>query len=51
MAENNKLLSRLAEGVVIGDGGFNFSLEKLGYVKIGVWTPECTVLHPNAGGK
>ena len=43
------LLQRLSEGVVVGDGGFCYSLEKRGYVKVGVWTPQCTVLHPEAG--
>ena len=43
------LLDRLKKGVVIGDGGFCHALEKRGYVKAGVWTPECTVLHPDAG--
>jgi betaine-homocysteine S-methyltransferase len=28
------LLQRLAEGPVIGDGGFIFALEKRGYVKV-----------------
>ena len=44
------LLERLAEGPVIGDGGFVFALEKRGYVKAGPWTPEATVEHPEAGG-
>ena len=44
------LLARLAKGVVVGDGGFCFAMEKRGYVKVGVWTPECTVRHPEAGG-
>ena len=43
------LLERLAEGPVIGDGGFVFALEKRGYVKAGPWTPEATVEHPEAG--
>ena len=43
------LLERLAEGPVLGDGGFTFGLEKRGYVRGGAWTPECTVLHPDAG--
>jgi len=42
------LLERLAEGPVIGDGGFVFALEKRGYVKAGPWTPEATVEHPEA---
>ena len=43
------LLERLAEGPVIGDGGFVFALEKRGYVKAGPWTPEACVEHPEAG--
>ncbi len=43
------LLERLAEGPVIGDGGFVFAMEKRGYLKAGPWTPECTVEHPEAG--
>lgn len=43
------LLERLKENVVIGDGGFVFSLEKRGYVKAGPWTPEAAVEHPEAG--
>ncbi|XP_015922930.1 betaine--homocysteine S-methyltransferase 1 [Parasteatoda tepidariorum] len=42
------LLDRLKSGVVIGDGGFVFSLEKRGYVKAGPWTPEAAVEHPEA---
>ena len=30
------LLERLAQGPVIGDGGFVFALEKRGYVKVQV---------------
>lgn len=43
------LIERLDEGVVIGDGGFVFALEKRGYVKAGPWTPEATVQYPEAG--
>jgi betaine-homocysteine S-methyltransferase len=43
------LLERLAEGPIIGDGGFVFALEKRGYVKAGPWTPEAAVEHPDAG--
>ena len=35
----------------MGDGGFLFCMEKRGYVKAGVWTPEATVEHPEAGNK
>jgi len=41
-------MERLDSGVVIGDGGFVFALEKRGYVKAGPWTPEATVEHPEA---
>ncbi|XP_029824445.1 betaine--homocysteine S-methyltransferase 1 [Ixodes scapularis] len=42
------LLERLDSGVVLGDGGFVFALEKRGYVKAGPWTPEACVEHPEA---
>lgn len=34
--------------VIIGDGGFVFSLEKRGYVKAGPWTPEAAIEYPEA---
>ena len=44
------ILERLDAGeVIIGDGGFLFCMEKRGYVNAGVWTPEATVEHPEAG--
>jgi len=43
------LLERLAEGPVIGDGGFVFAMEKRGYVKAGPWTPEVVMSQPEAG--
>ena len=43
------LLERLRNGPILGDGGMVFGLEKRGYVKAGSWTPECTVLQPEAG--
>ena len=44
------ILERLAGGeCVVGDGGMTFALERRGYVKAGVWTPECTVENPEAG--
>ena len=43
------LLERLANGVVIGDGGFVTIMEKRGYSKVGEWGPEATVEHPEAG--
>ncbi|CAH6787528.1 Bhmt2 [Phodopus roborovskii] len=43
------ILDRLDSGeVVVGDGGFLFSLEKRGFVKAGLWTPEAVVEHPSA---
>ncbi|XP_040581277.1 betaine--homocysteine S-methyltransferase 1 [Lepeophtheirus salmonis] len=48
MPEKKGLLERLAEGPVIGDGGFVFALEKRGYVKAGPWTPECLLENPEA---
>uniref|UniRef100_A0A8D2ABK0 Betaine--homocysteine S-methyltransferase 2 n=1 Tax=Sus scrofa TaxID=9823 RepID=A0A8D2ABK0_PIG len=43
------ILERLDSGeVVVGDGGFLLTLEKRGYVKAGLWTPEAVVEHPNA---
>ena len=49
MFEFQGLLERLAEGPIIGDGGFVFALEKRGYVKAGPWTPEAAVENPEAG--
>jgi len=48
VTQKKSLLDRLAEGPVIGDGGFVFELEKRGYVKAGPWTPEATVENPEA---
>ncbi len=42
-------MERLAAGPVIGDGGFVFIMEKRGYTKVGQWTPEVTIEHPEAG--
>nr|XP_020725575.1 S-methylmethionine--homocysteine S-methyltransferase BHMT2 [Odocoileus virginianus texanus] len=43
------LLERLDSGeVVVGDGSFLLTLEKRGYVKAGLWTPEAVVEHPDA---
>ncbi|XP_034048568.1 betaine--homocysteine S-methyltransferase 1 [Thalassophryne amazonica] len=43
------ILERLdAGGVVIGDGGYVFALEKRGYVKAGPWTPEAAAEHPES---
>ena len=42
------MLQRLSEGVVIGDGGYNMILERRGYVRVGRWTPDGNVEHPEA---
>ncbi|XP_072593036.1 S-methylmethionine--homocysteine S-methyltransferase BHMT2 isoform X5 [Vulpes vulpes] len=43
------ILERLDSGeVVVGDGSFLITLEKRGYVKAGLWTPEAIVDHPDA---
>ena len=42
------LLERLAEGVVLGDGGYLLELEKRGYVRAGPFTPEVSITHPEA---
>jgi len=42
------ILERLAEGVVLGDGGYLLELEKRGYVQAGPFTPEVSLTHPEA---
>lgn len=42
------ILERLAEGVVLGDGGYLLELEKRGYVQAGPFTPEVSLTHPHA---
>jgi betaine-homocysteine S-methyltransferase len=42
------ILDKLAEGVVLGDGGYLLALEQRGYVQAGPFTPEVTIEHPNA---
>ncbi len=39
---------RLAEGPVLGDGGYLLELEKRGYVQAGPFTPEVVIEHPDA---
>lgn len=48
MSQRKGILERLAEGVVIGDGGYVWQLERRGYVKAGPWTPEASVEYPDA---
>src|SRR5262249_33467354 len=42
------ILERLAEGPVLGDGGYLLELEKRGWVRAGPFTPEVTLLRPGA---
>src|ERR687893_2221753 len=42
------LLERLADGVVLGDGGYLLELEKRGYVRAGPFTPEVSLTNPDA---
>ena len=42
------ILERLAEGVVLGDGGYIVELEQRGHVVTGAFTPEVVVTHPEA---
>jgi len=42
------ILERLAEGSVLGDGGYLLELEKRGYVQAGPFTPEVAIEHPDA---
>jgi betaine-homocysteine S-methyltransferase len=42
------LLEKLAQGVVLGDGGYIVELERRGYVIAGPFTPELALTHPDA---
>src|SRR5256714_5598197 len=42
------ILERLAEGPVLGDGGYLLDLERRGYVQAGPFTPEVVIEHPDA---
>ena len=42
------ILQRLAEGPVLGDGGYLLELEKRGWVQAGPFTPEVSDVHPEA---
>jgi betaine-homocysteine S-methyltransferase len=42
------LLERLADGPVLGDGGYLLELEKRGYVRAGPFTPEVSITEPEA---
>ena len=42
------ILEKLAEGPVLGDGGYLLELEKRGWVRAGPFTPEVALTHPEA---
>jgi betaine-homocysteine S-methyltransferase len=42
------ILDKLAEDVVLGDGGVIFELERRGYVSAGPFTPQVVIEHPEA---
>jgi betaine-homocysteine S-methyltransferase len=42
------LLDKLKDGVVLGDGGYLLELEKRGWVRAGPFTPEVSIMHPEA---
>ena len=49
MERGKSLLSRLASGeVILGDGSYNRTLEKRGYVKAGEWTTQAAAEFPEA---
>ena len=42
------IIERLADGIVLGDGGYLLELEKRGYVRAGPFTPEVSITRPSA---
>ena len=49
MAGSRDLLARLARGdIILGDGSYNMTLEKRGYVKAGEWTTQAAAESPQA---
>jgi len=47
--KEKNVLTRLAAGeVILGDGSYIFTLERRGYAKAGMWTPESAAEHPDA---
>ena len=48
MTVKKDILQRLAEGPVLGDGGYLLELEKRGWVQAGPFTPEVCITHPQA---
>jgi methionine synthase I (cobalamin-dependent) len=47
-AAKRGLMERLADGPVLGDGGYLLELERRGYVQAGPYTPEVALRHPEA---
>ena len=48
MTKKKGILERLAEGPVLGDGGYLLELEKRGWVRAGPFTPEVALTRPEA---
>jgi betaine-homocysteine S-methyltransferase len=48
MSSKKGILQRLAEGIVLGDGGYLLELEKRGWVRAGPFTPEVVLNRPQA---
>ena len=46
--KKKNILERLAEGPVLGDGGYLLELEKRGWVRAGPFTPEVALTKPEA---
>lgn len=42
------LIERLADGPMLGDGGYLLELERRGWVQAGPFTPEVSISHPEA---
>ncbi len=43
-----RILERLSEGVVLGDGDYPLELERHGYVQAGPFVPEVSLTRPEA---
>jgi betaine-homocysteine S-methyltransferase len=48
LAKKKGILERLADGPVLGDGGYLLELEKRGWVRAGPFTPEVALARPDA---
>lgn len=42
------LLERIADGPILGDGGYLMELERRGWVQAGPFTPEVSITHPES---